>query len=60
MKKKIYLFYYFYQATVQTKHMPSAKEFKQMKADLSFKETEMNKSKDTSVGLDGGKSLNQK
>ncbi|XP_066929512.1 intraflagellar transport protein 74 homolog [Clytia hemisphaerica] len=39
-------------ATVQTKHMPSTKEFKQMQADLNFKETEMNKSKETSTGLD--------
>lgn len=39
-------------ATVQTKHMPSAKDFRQMQADLNFKETEMIKSKDTSTGLD--------
>jgi len=40
-------------ATVQTKHMPSSKDFKQMQADLNFKENEMNKSKETSSGLDG-------
>jgi len=40
-------------ADVQSKHMPSNVEYKQMKDDLSFKETEMAKSRDTATGLDG-------
>jgi len=39
-------------ATVQTKHMPSMSEFKQIKDDYKFKETEMIKSKETSLSLD--------
>jgi len=40
-------------ATVQTKHMPSSNEYKQMKDDLDFKAHEMTKSSDTAKGLDG-------
>lgn len=40
-------------ATVQTKHMPSGNELKQIQNDLDFKENEMNKSKETAHGLDG-------
>ncbi|XP_047123122.1 intraflagellar transport protein 74 homolog isoform X1 [Hydra vulgaris] len=40
-------------ATIQSKHIPSATDLKVMKDDLSFKAKEMNKSKDTAIGLDG-------
>ncbi|XP_057299640.1 intraflagellar transport protein 74 homolog [Hydractinia symbiolongicarpus] len=40
-------------ATIQTKHMPSGNELKQIQNDLDFKENEMNKSKETAHGLDG-------
>eukprot|EP00795_Rhopilema_esculentum_P004799 gene4799-21108_t len=39
-------------ALVQTKHMPNFEDFRQMKDDLNFKETEMIKSSETNKGLD--------
>lgn len=39
-------------ADVQSKHMPSSVDFKEMQEDLNFKETEMAKSRDTATGLD--------
>jgi len=39
-------------ALIQTKHMPNVEDFKQIKDDLSFKETEMVKSSETNKGLD--------
>lgn len=38
-------------AMIQTKHMPNREDYKQIKDDLSFKETEMVKSSETNKGL---------